>query len=191
VNGDVGNCAKPWIDANAERHVSAYRPTRHADIANRASTLPNRSGMCRASPFSCPYSSDAKGFSLVEVLIAIGILTTAAAAIPQLFAAATRANVEAGTITWATTVAAQKLEELEAQSSLDATGEFIDYLDARGAITATGSPRAFRRRWWIEPLSWTPGGPFVVGVAVSRYREDDDGTGETVRLVTLRARTAP
>ena len=128
----------------------------------------------------------------MEVLIAIGIFITAAAAIPQLFAAAARANVEAGTITWATMVAAQKLEELEARSPLDATGvEFIDYLDARGAMEAPGSPRAFRRRWWIEPLSWAPGGPIVLGVAVSRYREGDDTTAETVWLVTLRARTAP
>ena len=128
----------------------------------------------------------------MEVLIAIAILITAAAAIPQLFAAAARANVEAGTITWATTVAAQKLEELESQSSLDATGgEFIDYLDARGAMDSPGSPRAFRRRWWIEPLPWAPGGPLVLGVAVSRYREGDDASAETVRLVTLRARTAP
>ena len=128
----------------------------------------------------------------MEVLIAVAILITVAAAIPQLFAAAARANVEAGTITWATTLAAQKLEELEAQTSLDATAsESIDYLDARGAFDAPGSPRAYRRRWWIEPLSWAPGGPLVLGVAVSRYREGDDATPETVRLVTLRARTAP
>ena len=46
----------------------------------------------------------------MEVLIATGILITAAAALPQLFTAATRANVEAGAITWATTLAAQKLD---------------------------------------------------------------------------------
>ena len=87
--------------------------------------------MCTASQPSCPSHSAAEGFSLVEVLIATGILITAAAAIPQLFTAATRANVEAGAITWATTLAAQKLEELEAQSSLDAVGdESIDYLDS-------------------------------------------------------------
>ena len=128
----------------------------------------------------------------MEVLIAIGILITAAAAIPPLFAAAARANVEAGAITWATTLAAQKLEELEAQSSLDAiSGESIDYLDARGALDAPGSPRAYRRRWWIEPLPWAPGGPLVLGVAVSRYREADVAVPETVRLVTLRARRTP
>ncbi|NOT24567.1 MAG: hypothetical protein HOP16_00570 [Acidobacteria bacterium] len=129
----------------------------------------------------------------MEVLIATGILITAAAAIPQLFAAATRANVEAGAITWATILAAQKLEELEAQSSLDAVGgESIDYLDSTGTLDAPGSPpRAYRRRWWIEPFPWAPEGPLVLGVAVSRYREDDVATPDTVRLITLRARTGP
>lgn len=180
------------MDVNAERHLSAYRATRHADTGSRASTLPIRSGMCSAFPSSCSPLSAAEGFSLVEVLIAIAILITAAAAIPQLFTAAARANVEAGAVTWATTFAAQKLEELEAQSSLDATGgESIDYLDARGALDTPGSPRAYRRRWWIEPLPWAPDGPLVLGVAVSRYRDGGDAAPETVRLVTLRARTAP
>ena len=149
--------------------------------------------MCTASQPSCPSHSAAEGFSLVEVLIATGILITAAAAVPQLFTAATRANVEAGAITWATTLAAQKLEELEAQSSLDAVGdESVDYLDSSGALDVPGSPPpAYRRRWWIEPLPWAPEGTLVLGVAVSRYREGDDAAPETVELVTLRPRTVP
>ena len=149
--------------------------------------------MCTASQPSCPSHSAAEGFSLVEVLIATGILITAAAAVPQLFTAATRANVEAGAITWATTLAAQKLEELDAQSSLDAVGdESVDYLDSSGALDVSGSPPpAYRRRWWIEPLPWAPEGTLVLGVAVSRYREGDDAAPETVELVTLRPRTVP
>jgi len=149
--------------------------------------------MCTKSQPSLPSHSATEGFSLVEVLIATGILITAAAAIPQLFMAATRANVEAGAITWATTLAAQKLEELEAQSSLDAIGdESVDYLDSSGALDVPGSPPpAYRRRWWIEPLPWAPEGTLVLGVAVSRYREGDDATPETVELVTLRPRTVP
>ena len=119
---------------------------------------------------------------------------TAAASIPHLFTAATRANVEAGALTWATTLAAQKLEELKARSSLETVaGESIDYLDRQGQLDPSGSsPRAYARRWWIEPLPSAPDGTLVVSVAVSRYREDDDLTArETVRLVTLHTRTAP
>ena len=129
----------------------------------------------------------------MEVLIATGILITAAAAIPQLFMAATQANVEAGAITWATTLAAQKLEELEAQSSPDGVGgESIDYLDSGGALDTPGSPpRAYRRRWWIEPLPGATEGTHVLGVAVSRYREGESATPDTALLVTLRTRTGP
>ena len=119
---------------------------------------------------------------------------TAAASIPHLFTAATRANVEAGAVTWATTLAAQKLEELKARSSLDTVaGESIDYLDRRGQLDPSdSSPRAYTRRWWIEPLPSAPDRTLVVSVAVSRYREDDDLTArETVRLVTLHTRAAP
>ena len=131
---------------------------------------------------------------MVEVLIATGILITAATAIPQLFAAATRANLEAGAITWATTLAAQKLEELKARSSLETVaGESIDYLDRQGQLDPSSSSlRAYTRRWWIEPLPSAPDRTLVVSVTVSRYREDDHLTvRETVRLVTLHTRTAP
>jgi type II secretory pathway pseudopilin PulG len=131
---------------------------------------------------------------LVEVLIAIGILTTAAAAIPQVFTAAVRANVEASAVTWATTLAAQKLEELNARSSLDAVaGESIDYLDRQGQLDPSGlSPRAYTRRWWIEPLPVAPDRTLVVSVAVSRYREGDDRPArDSVQLVTLHTRAVP
>ena len=147
--------------------------------------------MCRTTQPSFLSDFGADGFSLVEVLIAIGILMTAAAAIPQLFTAATRANVEAGATTWATTLAAQKLEELEARSSLEAAaGESIDYLDQWGELDAPGSPpRAYARRWWIEPLPSAPDRTLVLSVAVSRYREGDDTPRDTVGLVTLHTRT--
>ena len=150
--------------------------------------------MCRTTQPSCVSHFSADGFSLVEVLIAIGILITAAAAIPHLFTAATRANVEAGAVTWATTLAAQKLEELQARSSLETVaGESIDYLNRQGQLDSSGaSPRAYTRRWWIEPLPAAPDRTLVVSVAVSRYREDDDlAARDTVRIVTLHTRAVP
>jgi len=132
------------------------------------------------------------GFSLVEVLVAIGILITVAAAIPQLFTAATRANAEAGVVTWATTLAAQKIEELKGRPLEAVAGESIDYLDRQGRLDTPGSlPRAYTRRWWIEPLPSASGRTLVVSVAVSRYREGDGAAPprDTVRLVTLHTRT--
>ena len=54
------------------------------------------------------------GFSLVEVLLASGILATALITLAQLFAIATTSNVSAKSTTFATVLAEQKMEELRA-----------------------------------------------------------------------------
>ena len=56
--------------------------------------------------------SSSKGFSLVEVLIAMGILTVVSLGVAQLFAVATRANQVAKGQTSTTALAEQKLEQL-------------------------------------------------------------------------------
>ena len=61
-------------------------------------------------------SSADHGFSLVEVLIATGILATALVTLAQLFAIATRSNYNARNVNYATVLAEQKLEELRALS---------------------------------------------------------------------------
>ena len=53
-----------------------------------------------------------RGFSLVEVLVAMGLLTVVSLGVAQLFALATRANVIAKGQTSTTAMAQQKLEQL-------------------------------------------------------------------------------
>jgi prepilin-type N-terminal cleavage/methylation domain-containing protein len=55
-----------------------------------------------------------RGFSLVEVLISMGILTAVSLGVAQLFALSTRANYVARGQTSATAMAEQKLEQLRA-----------------------------------------------------------------------------
>jgi len=52
------------------------------------------------------------GFSLIEVLVAIGIIVVLVTSVSQLFAVATRLNVDARVRTAATLLAMEKLEEL-------------------------------------------------------------------------------
>jgi type II secretory pathway pseudopilin PulG len=52
------------------------------------------------------------GFSMVEVLVATSLVTVAVAALAQLFVISTRANSSARTITLASMLAQQKLEQL-------------------------------------------------------------------------------
>ena len=62
------------------------------------------------------FSSAEGGFSLIEVIVASGILATALVALGQLFAIATTSNVSSKSTTFATVLAEQKLEELRALS---------------------------------------------------------------------------
>ena len=130
----------------------------------------------------------------MEVLIAIGLLATAIASLAHLFAVATRANLDAGDTTWATVLAAQKIEELRAEPFPEPfTGQFVDYLDAGGI--RLGDPgadgRAYTRRWWIEPLAFAPDNTIAITVVVSRYRGVEEDGYDAARLVTLRTRKGP
>jgi type II secretory pathway pseudopilin PulG len=54
------------------------------------------------------------GFSLVEVMVATGLLATAIATLAQLFALSTQTNVASRNTTYASVLAEQKIEELRA-----------------------------------------------------------------------------
>jgi type II secretory pathway pseudopilin PulG len=56
------------------------------------------------------------GFSLVEVMIATGLMATAVVTLAQLFALSTQTNVSSRSTTYASVLAEQKLEELRALS---------------------------------------------------------------------------
>lgn len=58
--------------------------------------------------------SNQSGFSLVEVLVASGILATALVTLAQLFAVSTRSNLSGRNTTYAAVLAEQKVEELRA-----------------------------------------------------------------------------
>jgi Tfp pilus assembly protein PilV len=87
---------------------------------------------------------DARGFSLLEALIAAAILTTALLSLAQLIAFAVRTTATAGRMTDAALLAAQKVEELRAGS----WGELQP---------GTDSPAAgFTRTWTVTPLGADP-----------------------------------
>jgi type II secretory pathway pseudopilin PulG len=61
---------------------------------------------------SAKFNSSSRGFSLVEVVIAMGLLTAVSLGVAQLFALTTRANLIAKGQTSTTAMAEQKLEQL-------------------------------------------------------------------------------
>ncbi len=63
------------------------------------------------------------GFSLIETVVALGLLAGAVISLAQLFALATESNFGARTMTYASVLAEQKLEELRALTfALDPSG---------------------------------------------------------------------
>jgi len=75
------------------------------------------------APAKSSTSSNA-GFTLIEVIIAMGLLTVVSLGIAQLFAASTRANLAARTRTSTTAMAEQRMEQLRALTwGFDLTGQ--------------------------------------------------------------------
>jgi len=125
-----------------------------------------------------------RGISLVEVLVATGVLVTGIAAVLQLFVVATRANVDAREITYATVLALQKMEALRAARFPD-PGDATEYLNARGVRVTTGRAGGlYERRWTVEPLPAQPADTVVINVRVWRRGLAD----RAVQLTTLRTR---
>jgi prepilin-type N-terminal cleavage/methylation domain-containing protein len=81
------------------------------------------------APAKSSTSSNA-GFTLIEVIIAMGLLTVVSLGVAQLFAASTRANLAARTRTSTTSMAEQKMEQLRSLTwGFDLTGQGLPVSD--------------------------------------------------------------
>jgi prepilin-type N-terminal cleavage/methylation domain-containing protein len=83
-------------------------------------------------------SSSSSGFSLIEVLISMGLLTIVSLGVAQLFAAATNANKVARGQTSATTLAEQKMEQLRGLTwGFDLQGQGLPVSDTTTNLSNT------------------------------------------------------
>jgi prepilin-type N-terminal cleavage/methylation domain-containing protein len=120
-----------------------------------------------------------RGFSLVEVLVAASIMSTATIAIALLSVVAVRANRIARTTTVSTALAVQKMEQLQSAGWTELvpsppkalqqnTDGYCDFLDTNGRTLPEGtSPpagAAFVRRWALDSL--TASNALVIQVSV-------------------------
>lgn len=84
------------------------------------------------------FNSNSRGFSLVEVLVAMGLLTAVSMGVAQLFALTTRANVTAKGSTSTTSLAEQKLEQLRSLTwGFDLAGQGLPLSDTTTNLTVT------------------------------------------------------
>jgi Tfp pilus assembly protein PilV len=115
---------------------------------------------------------DARGFSLLEALIAAAILASALVALAQVIALATSATSAAGRMTNAALLAAQKIEQLRAGSWSELQ-------------PGSDSPAAgFTRTWAVTPLAADPDYVALVDVLVRV-------PGGQTRMVALKTKQDP
>jgi hypothetical protein len=147
-----------------------------------------------------------RGFSLIEAVVAAGIVAGAFAALAQMFALSIARNTSArhGSVTMM--LAGQKMEELRALTwgvgllsggALDSdVSGYVDYIDQDGNILATSGAippsSVYLRRWAVEFPPAIPDA-LMLQVLVTRLpsRAEAAPKADAARLVTLRVRKTP
>ena len=82
-------------------------------------------------------SFNSRGFSLIEVVVAMGLLTMVSLGVAQLFAASTRVNIIARSQTSTTMLAEQKMEQIRSLTwGFDTNGEGLPVSDTTSDLTA-------------------------------------------------------
>ena len=112
-----------------------------------------------------------KGFSLVEILISVIILTVTLLALAALMVTATKGNAAGCHITEATTFAQDKLEELRVSS----WASLVSGTDVRQGSTGIG----YSRSW--DPVANPPNNQQWVAITVSWT----DRTAHSIRLLSV------
>ena len=82
-------------------------------------------------------SFNSRGFSLIEVVVAMGLLTMVSLGVAQHFAASTRVNIIARSQTSTTMLAEQKMEQIRSLTwGFDTNGEGLPVSDTTSDLTA-------------------------------------------------------
>lgn len=136
----------------------------------------------------------ARGFSLVETLIATTLMAGALVSLAQFIGAAAQGGTAARTRAQAALMAAQKLEEIRVASWDDiavAPPTGVEYLDGSGRarcpnVDVPCGDAVFVRRWSVTPV------PFSAGIVTLEVDVRPVGKGHgSATLVTARGRMSP
>lgn len=151
-----------------------------------------------------------RGFTLVETLVATGILITALAGVAQLFVLGTQLTKGASATGLALIAAQDKLESLRGltfaysplgqpltdlalqPSPASSLGEdlppYVDWVDSSGQARPDADGAALVRRWRITPLATTTPDAIAIEVCVFQARGAGDVQAADACLSTLRTR---
>jgi prepilin-type N-terminal cleavage/methylation domain-containing protein len=154
---------------------------------------------------------NARGFTLVETMVALSIVAVALTALAQLFVIAVQADADARRASFASILATQKIEELrslgadlapQGSPSLNADiAGACDFLDEYGRSLGSGSSplpgTVYIRRWSVQPIP-SDSDTFVLQAAVfpRTWRSGGNAAGSDARasggahVVTAKTRRA-
>ena len=113
--------------------------------------------MQRSRDVASAHSS--RGFTLIEVLIALASVSVLVVGAASLLHVASMAMRSARYSTTAALLAQQKIEQIEASPVMPAAGSALDYLAVDGTPVAASSAHLafFTRRWTVTPLGASSG----------------------------------
>lgn len=156
----------------------------------------------------CPEGMDSlsgrRGTTLVEAVIAIGILAGAVVALSALASVATRSAMLARERSTSTMLAFQKMEAVRGDTTVPSvspsdawaidTAGYLEYLDAYGRPAGGRSGAAYVRRWSVTPLP-SAGSLLAIQVVVAPCRVPSGAaqcgdSAASVRLASIRTRAA-
>jgi type II secretory pathway pseudopilin PulG len=151
-----------------------------------------------------------RGFTLLETVVATGILVTALAGLAQLFLLGTQLTRQSGATGVALVAAQDKLESLRSQAFTydpgggpvtarallpsppttlaEDTEPYVDRLDVDGATQESSDGAVLIRRWRISSLGATTPDAIAIEVCVFRTPGADDPRGADACLSTIRTR---
>jgi type IV pilus assembly protein PilV len=122
--------------------------------------------------------SGQKGFTLLEVMIAVFLLAVAIMGTASLTTSVIKGNSSSQTLTTATTLAKDKMEELKATDYTDLpAGPVTDYAKANGTVQTSATGSYYSRQWGAQVGTNTK----TITVTVTWP------TNRTVQLKTIRA----
>jgi type II secretory pathway pseudopilin PulG len=155
-----------------------------------------------------PSLSSVRGFTLLETLVATGILVTALAGVAQLFVLGSHLTRQAGESGLALVAAQDKLESLRghaftydpsgtevtdaalapspASSLAEDLDPYVDWLDADGEVIDSPDEAVLSRRWRITSLGLTT--PDAIAIEVCVFPLGAAARGADACLSTIRTR---
>jgi Tfp pilus assembly protein PilV len=130
-----------------------------------------------------------RGFSLVESIVAVGLLAVTLILLAHVVAVAVSTNAFARQATLAAIFAGDKLEQLRLSRDIDVSPVVSEFLDNQGETVCGGTAcesAVYVRRWSVAPFGGVPDAYLLQVVVRHRSSASREARAMTVRAPRVR-----